>query len=286
VVVLEKRSGRIVAADDRRIGRRLLGGQWSSPAMGIVGGRPRLFFGGGDGVCYAFGPPDAPAGDRPATLPCLWSFDCNPPDYRERNGQRIRYRSRTGPSEIVATPVFHEGRLYVATGQDPRHGKGRAALNCIETRGPDAGRAVWVNREINRCLSTAAIHDGLLYVADLAGRLHCVDIATGRTVWTHALGCPVWSSALVADGKVHIVTPGRRLWILRAGREKRVVNCIRLPGPAYTTPVAANGVLYIATQKWLFAIERTGETLAVASDVQAQVRAPSGGRGDALGRTR
>ena len=254
LIALDKRTGRILAGDDRRIGTRLLGGQWSSPAMGRVAGRPLILFGGGDGVCYGFRPPSASGNGPPAPLPLAWAFDCNPPDYRERDGRPVRYRSSTGPSEIIATPVFHDGRVYVATGQDPRHGKGRGALSCIDAT---TGRAVWVNRDVNRSLSTVAIDGGLLYLADLAGTLHCIEAATGRSCWTHDLGCPVWSSPLVADGKVYIGTAGRRLWILRAGRAKQVIHCIRLPDPMYNSPVAANGVLYLATQRRLFAVQRT-----------------------------
>ena len=54
VIVLDKRTGRLVATDDTRIADHLLHGQWSSLSMGRVGGRKLLFFGGGDGCCYAF----------------------------------------------------------------------------------------------------------------------------------------------------------------------------------------------------------------------------------------
>ena len=54
LIVLDKKTGRLVASDDARIGPRLLHGQWSSPSLGAVNGRKLVFFGGGDGTCYAF----------------------------------------------------------------------------------------------------------------------------------------------------------------------------------------------------------------------------------------
>ncbi|MCX6906342.1 MAG: PQQ-binding-like beta-propeller repeat protein, partial [Verrucomicrobia bacterium] len=42
VIVLDKRTGRLVATDDTRIAEHLLHGQWSSLAMGKVGGRKLL----------------------------------------------------------------------------------------------------------------------------------------------------------------------------------------------------------------------------------------------------
>ena len=42
--------------------------------------------------------------------------------------------------------------------------------------------------------------------------------------------------------------------MLACSREKKLLALNRLDGPIYTTPVAANGVLYIATRKQLYAI--------------------------------
>ena len=54
LIVLDKRSGRLLARDAAPITAGMLHGQWSSPSMGIVKGRKLVFLGGGDGKCYAF----------------------------------------------------------------------------------------------------------------------------------------------------------------------------------------------------------------------------------------
>ena len=54
VIVLDKKTGQLVAKDDEMIGSRVFHGQWSSLSLGTVKRKPLLFFGGGDGVCYAF----------------------------------------------------------------------------------------------------------------------------------------------------------------------------------------------------------------------------------------
>jgi len=43
--------------------------------------------------------------------------------------------------------------------------------------------------------------------------------------------------------------------IFQAGREKKVINKINMGGSVYTTPVAANGVLYMTTRERLYAIQ-------------------------------
>src|SRR6476469_10363291 len=54
LVVLDKRTGRIVARDDQRIGPNIFHCTWSSPSIADVNGRRLVLFGGGDGICYAF----------------------------------------------------------------------------------------------------------------------------------------------------------------------------------------------------------------------------------------
>ena len=50
LIVLDKRSGKLLAVDDAGVGPRILHGQWSSPSLGTVGGRTLVFWGGGDGL--------------------------------------------------------------------------------------------------------------------------------------------------------------------------------------------------------------------------------------------
>ena len=52
-------------------------------------------------------------------------------------------------------------------------------------------------------------------------------------------------------------------WILAAGKEKRVLSSVRLGAPMDSTPVAANGVLFVATMKRLYALQRGGHAESV-----------------------
>ena len=85
VIGLDKRTGRLVATDDTRIADHLLHGQWSSLSLGKVGGRELLFFGGGDGCCYAF-EALARAPEQPVRLKPVWWYDCIPPEYKGAMG--------------------------------------------------------------------------------------------------------------------------------------------------------------------------------------------------------
>jgi outer membrane protein assembly factor BamB len=271
MIVLDKKTGRLVAQDDERIGTRLWHGQWSSPCLAHAGGRTLVVYGGGDGVCYAFAPAE-PLPRAVTKLKKVWSFDCNPPRYKFAGGKPIDYWSGdirrragnsndgtfVGPSEIIATPVFYRNRIYVAVGQDPRHGRGRGILHSIDAAKTgdisESGR-LWSYDKLDRTLSTASLADGLLYIADFNGALHCLDAQTGACYWVHQTNAETWGSTLVADGKVYLGTK-KSFWVLAAGKELKVLHEMHLGAPVWCTPIAANGVLYVASEKYLWAVER------------------------------
>ena len=254
LIVLDKSTGRLIARDFEQIGHRLFHGEWSSPALGEVNGKTLVFYGAGDGVCYAFDPvPAAPAAEgAPGILKSVWRFDVN-----AAAGRTGDYKKPLdGPSEIIATPVFHNNRVYVGVGQDPRHGQGRGALACIDATGTGditTKGLVWVNTDIDRSLTTVAIKDGILYTADFSGRIFALDADTGHELWRHETNGPIWSSPLVADGKVYVGTDTGELWTFAASRELKILATTKLDSPISTSPIIANGVLYVMTQRWLFA---------------------------------
>ena len=106
IIALDKRTGKLVATDDANIGPGVFHSQWCSPSLGKVAGRTLLFFGGGDGVCYAFDTqPAAVPGKEAKVLKLVWSCDANPPAYRFKNGEALPYNEGPqGPSEAANHP--------------------------------------------------------------------------------------------------------------------------------------------------------------------------------------
>jgi outer membrane protein assembly factor BamB len=245
-------------------------GQWSSPSAGTVAGRALVFLSGADGVCYALqAQPRNRGGD--GVLPKVWWADCNPPEYKVKEGQPIKYPDAEGPSELNATPVFYRHRIYVATGQDPEYGEGVGRLVCLDaTRSGDLGQAGvrWEYRGLKRSLSTVSIDPatGLLFVADFSGFLHCLDAETGEVFWIYDLKAHVWGSTLVADGKVYVGDEDGDFVVLPARKEfdpkrDKPLFETNLGAPIYATPMVANGTLYVASQSHLYAVAGTAPRL-------------------------
>ena len=268
LIAIDKKTGELAGVDDAGIGPRILHAEWGSASAGKVNGTNLVFFGGGDGICYALNAdPVIENGQR--LLKKVWWADCNPQEYRFKlNGEiaeTIKYPAAEGPSEIIATPVFWKNRIYVATGQDPEHGEGVGNLVCIDatkTGNVTKTGILWRNKGLHRSISTVGITpEGLLFVADFSGFIHCIDAETGKSFWQHDMKAHVWGSTLVADGKVYVGDEDGDFVVLAASKEKKVLSKLirdgdgpNLGAPIYSTPVVANGVLYVASHTHLYAI--------------------------------
>ncbi|HEY2413767.1 MAG TPA: PQQ-binding-like beta-propeller repeat protein [Pirellulaceae bacterium] len=131
--------------------------------------------------------------------------------------------------------------------------------------------------QMHRSISSPAINDGLLFCPDFSGLFHCLDVKTGRPYWTCDFLAACWATPLIADGHVFIGDEDGDIAIFRLSEdasrarvaakpdEKGKINPlefqptleINMGNAVYCTPIAANGVLYIANKDHLFAIEKS-----------------------------
>ncbi len=264
LIVLEKATGRLVARDDEHIAPRIFHATWSSPSVGRWNGRDVLYFAGGDGVVRAFDLlTESPPAGEVRTLKKVWQYDPDPMAPKE-NVHRFTGNKRESPSVIHGMPVFLDGYLYVASGGDLWWGKNEARIDCVEVLGEnDATRRgpVWRYPLDRHTMSTPAVCDGLVYIADCGRKLHCLDAATGRQYWEQELRGEIWASPLVADGKVYLGTRRGDFWTMAAGKEKKVLSVVEMGKPISGTATAANGTLYVATMTSLYAIRVGAKSL-------------------------
>jgi outer membrane protein assembly factor BamB len=258
-IALNKKTGELIGEDNAGIGPRILHGQWTSPSIGVVNGKKQVYFGGGDGVLYALDTTPVKEGDT-QFLKKVWWFDCVPAEYKkDKNGKAIKYPAAEGPSEINATPVFYKGKVFVAIGQDPEHGEGVGRLVCVDpTKTGDVtpSALVWDYKGIKRSISTVSIdpENGLLFIADFSGFVHCLDAETGKLNWIHDMQAHMWGSTFVADGKVYVGDEDGDFVVLASSKEKKVLSECNLGAPIFSTPIVANGLMYIASQTHLFVV--------------------------------
>jgi outer membrane protein assembly factor BamB len=254
LIVLDKRTGKRVAQDDLKIGNRIFHSTWSSPTLGTINGKNSILFGGGDGILYAF---DAVSSPKEKLIK-LWNYDGDPTAPKDSVHKYMKNRE-ISPSNIKSMPVFKDNRVYLTLGGDIWWGKRTSWLKCIDTSTARKGISpteLWSFEMTKHCCATPAISNGLVFVGDTNKEFHCLDANTGEPYWSHTLNGDVWASALVADGKVYIGTRRGDFWIFEASEKKNILFQTKFDDEINATTMAANGVLYVATMEYLYAIAK------------------------------
>jgi outer membrane protein assembly factor BamB len=269
LLCLDKNDGKVLWKDHSPA-RNILHGQWSSPLVVEVKGRGQVITPQGDGWVRSF---DALTGKL------LWKLDTNP---KASEGKPLPRRLR---NSLLATPVFHQGLVYIANGRPPELGSTWGRLYCIDpTRegdispeledGPGKVKpnrnsgALWCfdgygdgpDDRMHGSFANVAVHDGLVIAPDEAGFIHCLDARTGRRHWVHDVKENITSSPLIVDGKVYVADDGGDVTVLALSRRKKVIAVNPLDDSVRAPPVFANGVLYIASRWKLYAIKSGGPT--------------------------
>jgi outer membrane protein assembly factor BamB len=256
LICLDKNTGQLLGRERSGICSRIFLSNWSSPAYGAAAGKPMVVFGAGDGFCYGFDPEP-----QNGTLKELWRCDCNPPARRTKNGKPLKHSQPDGPSEIISTPVIVNDRVYVSIGHEPEGGEGLGCINCIDpakTGDITSSGKVWAT-EIGRSVSTASVKDGLVFIADFAGLVHCLDASTGKELWQHDTEGHIWGSTLVADNRVYVGNESGALFMFAESKEKKLLGQVDMKDPIYSTPITFDNTLIIATSSNLYAISGEGK---------------------------
>ncbi len=144
----------------------------------------------------------------------------------------------------------------------------------------------WAVRDFKfgRTMSCVSVVGDVVYAAELIGIVHCLDARTGEHLWEYDTKAAVWSSAYYAAGRVLVATESGDLFLFRhdpkperidaldfraanateAKRQRRerqrqvadryLIGRFEFDAPIRGTPSVAGGVVYLATEKTLYAI--------------------------------
>ena len=141
-----------------RRGRGALHGQWSSPVAANVHGR--IQYSSAEAMVGCDPTTRCPV-TKPGDLTAIRKTPCRDQEFSR--------------GAIMASPVYDDGRVFVAMGQSPGHGNGPSLIHAISPNGQGdvtESRLLWTSREVGRVVGTPVAKDGLLYVGDLGGTVH------------------------------------------------------------------------------------------------------------------
>jgi outer membrane protein assembly factor BamB len=238
IIALEIESGKL-RWEDNSVGEKVLHGQWSTPAVGDIGGVRQVVHAQGDGWVRGY---EAQSGKK------LWEFDTNPKD-------SVWPKTR---NEVISTPVIVDNVVYISNGQDPEHGEGVGHAYAIDgTKRGDITQSgmIWHFDKIRRSISTAAVKDGMIYLADFSGFLHCLDAKTGKLFWTHDMFAAIWGSPMLIGDKVYLGDEDGDVAVVEHSKTFKLVGEMNMGSSVYATAVPANGKLFIMNRNQLYALQ-------------------------------
>ena len=146
-----------------------------------------------------------------------------------------------------ADPVVSGNLMFLSSGYD----KGGSVVSFAGNQ----PKKVWFNKEIRSHFQTSVILGGNIYGVDGQGgdkdsKLKCLDLGTGKVLWT---------SPAAETGTVSATADGRLLWLTGKGElvvveakpdgYKEIARAQVTGGKCWTAPVLANGKVYVRNAK-------------------------------------
>ncbi|MCI0701483.1 MAG: PQQ-binding-like beta-propeller repeat protein [Planctomycetia bacterium] len=147
----------------------------------------------------------------------------------------------------------------------------------------------WSPRDFKfgRTMSTACIVDDIVYISELHGYVHCLDAKTGEHFWEYDTKASIWGSPYFVDGKIFLATDAGDMFVFKHEKKPKKIDAVEAAKDApdmktargihkakrgevekeyllakvefdthiRSTPTVANGVLYVMTEKSLYAIK-------------------------------
>jgi outer membrane protein assembly factor BamB len=155
------------------------------------------------------------------------------------------YRRAANRTANIATPVFHDNKVFYTSG----YGTGGGLLALSASGGEVQAEEVYFTRQMANHHGGVIVVDGYLYGFHNS-ILTCLDFATGDVMWRHrSVGK---GSLTYADGNLYIFSERNVVGLAEATptayREKGRFQVADQGWPSYAHPVVSDGRLYIRNQ--------------------------------------
>ena len=159
---------------------------------------------------------------------------------------------------IYTTPVAGNNLVFGMTS-----GPGGGAAIAVKPGGSGdvtESHRLWRLDRAKSGIGSGVIHQDHLYTISQDGIAVCLDLKSGDTVWEERLRGESsrnssWSSILLADGHLYIPNQSGDVFVLRAAPKFEIVAVNSVREPTNASLAAADGALYLRTDKglWCFA---------------------------------
>jgi outer membrane protein assembly factor BamB len=181
--------------------------------------------------------------------------------------------------DLATSPAFAGGVVMVASKADSSVQKSIVGISTGGAAGP-AGHIVWTGEKVDADVpSPLGIAGGFLTIHSTGDAVYC-DAKDGKEVWRQKVieTGDIYSSPVVADGRVYIFDRLGNCIILKAGREFAYVGTCPLGEACETVPAFLDGKIIVRGEKNLYCAG-TGKASLGGVARRPSVAAASGGVG-------
>ena len=192
-------------------------GTWSSPMIASINNSPQLILMGTPGITAY----------NPANGEQLWRVEC------------------MSGAEIAASACSAGGIVFGASD----HAK-MVAIN-----GAD-GRLLWESNEYLPEVASPVANNNNLYIATTYGVVASFDTQTGELRKEHDLENSFYSSPMIADGKIYLISVEGNVCVFSADDDFRLLNSFKTGENTFATPAFTDGRIVVRTESSIYCVEK------------------------------
>jgi outer membrane protein assembly factor BamB len=116
-------------------------------------------------------------------------------------------------------------------------------------------RRLWRHPSAPQRIGTGLISGKHIYMVDEPGTAQCIDLMTGKTLWTEKLGSTVWGSLVQSEGRICVTTIEGETIVFAAQPEKfELLAKNPLKEKTLSSIAVSDGCVYIRTYKHLWCV--------------------------------
>lgn len=169
---------------------------------------------------------------------------------------RVNWSTGPLPMRTVGSPAYGEGMVFASCGQGKTGGVLLIGADVSQDGGLSEDRISYKReRRGVPYVPTPVVWEGHLYLLRDDGIGTCVDLKTGKDVWTERISGDFSSSLVCVDGKIYATSEQGEVVVFRASPKFELLGRVPLGEGSHATPAVANGRLYLRTFSRLMALK-------------------------------
>lgn len=184
--------------------------------------------------------------------------------FNPKNGKELWHCDGLNPL-VYTSPIYGED-IVVAMGG---YFGNTIAVKTGGSGDVTASHRLWIAERTKAGIGSGVVSGGHIYTLNASGIADCIELKTGKVVWTERVRGPgpksdSWSSMVLAGDRIYILNQSGDCMVLKASPQFEVISANSIGNEMCNSSLAvSNGDLFIRTHKHLWCVSAAKETASV-----------------------